>query len=334
MGTFTIESRFSSAKLRSLFRRIRNPPVHVAQRGLVHLRGQVTGHGERLSAGENDVFGEDAGGEREEEREEKREFHGRGDGDRNSRRQIARPATRKLLPSGLLLHMKTSLPFVFALLGSFTLPLAAEDAKPLLNQPGKVIAEPSFKEPVAAPWSIGKGTWTAADGVITAADVPEEKHIPVLHLATGPTPLIWECEFKFNAGKSFLVGCDGQSHHCGRVVIGPKSFKVCEDSTEVKGKTPSHTLSEIAVDLKPDEWHKVRVEFANDELAARLDGQDLIGQDPHLTMPKVRWWFAAAQGVQIRNVHITEGQPISPAPAPNHPPAVPTPAAPDAAPAK
>jgi hypothetical protein len=231
--------------------------------------------------------------------------------------------------------MKVSLPvFVLLFSGFLALPLVAEDAKPLLNQPGKVIAEPSFKEPVAAPWSVGKGTWTPENGVITAADVPEEKHIPVLHIATGPTPLIWECEFKFNAGKSFLVGCDGASHHCGRVVIGPKSFKVCEDSTEVKGKVPSHTLSETAVDLKSDDWHKVRVEFANDELAASLDGTELIGQDPHLTMPKVRWWFAAASGVQIRNVHITEGTPISPAPAPNHPPAAtPAPAA-AAAPAK
>ncbi len=69
------------------------------------------------------------------------------------------------------------------------------------------------------------------------------------------------------------------------------------------------------------------MEYANDELAARLDGQDLIGQDPHLTMPKARWWFAAANGVQIRNVHITEGTPITPPPAPNHlPAATPAPA--------
>ena len=202
------------------------------------------------------------------------------------------------------------LPCLFALLSTLPLSLLAEDAKPLLNQPGKVIAEPTFKDPVAPPWSVGKGAWTPADGVITAAAITAENHIPVLHLATGPTPLIWECEFKFNAGRSFLVGCDGASHHCGRVIIGPKSFKVCEDSTEVKGKTPSHTLSETTVDLKPDEWHKVRVEYANDELAARLDDKDLIGQDPHLTMPKVRWWFAAQQGVEVRNVRVTEGEPI------------------------
>ncbi|HSI15144.1 MAG TPA: hypothetical protein VK961_24030 [Chthoniobacter sp.] len=212
--------------------------------------------------------------------------------------------------------MKSLLPIAFALLGALALPLCAEDAKPLLNAPGKVIAAPDFKQPLGPEWVLttGKGTWTPADGILSVTNIPEQNHIPVLHLTTGPTPLIWECEFKFNNGKSFLVGCDAQKH-VGRVVIGPKSFKIAEDSTEVKGKVPSHTLSETPVDLKPDAWHKLRVEYAGDQIAARLDGQDIIGQNAYLATPKVRWWFAAADTVQIRNVKITEGTPIAPAPA-------------------
>jgi hypothetical protein len=209
--------------------------------------------------------------------------------------------------------MKSTLPLAFALLAALALPLFAEDAKPLLNQPGKVISAPDLKGPLGPEWvaTTGKGKWTPADGVLNVTNIPEQNHIPVLHLTTGPTPLIWECQFKFNNGKSFLVGCDGAAKHCGRVVIGPKNFKVCEDSTEVKGKTPSHTLNEAPVDLKSDDWHTLRVEYAGDQLAARLDGKELTGQDPHLATPKVRWWFAAADSVQIRNVKVTEGQPIA-----------------------
>lgn len=208
--------------------------------------------------------------------------------------------------------MKSLLPLAVALLGALALPLSAEDAKPLLNNPGKVISAPDFKQPLGPEWVLttGKGTWTPADGILSVTNIPEQNHIPVLHLTTGPTPLIWECEFKFNNGKSFLVGCDGQKH-IGRVIIGPKSFKIAEDSTEVKGKVPSHTLSETAVDLKPDAWHKLRVEYAGNQIAARLDGQDLTGQNDYLATPKVRWWFAAADTVQIRNVKVTEGQPIA-----------------------
>jgi hypothetical protein len=200
--------------------------------------------------------------------------------------------------------MKSSLPLALAFLA---LPLCAEDAKPLLDKPGKVISAPGFKQPLGPEWSVAKGKWEPADGVLNVTNIPDQKHIPVLHLATGPTPLIWECEFKFNNGKSFLVGCDAQKH-VGRVVIAPKSFKIAEDTA-----APSHTINETAVDLKLDDWHKLRVEYAGNQLAARLDGQDLTAQHEYLATPKVRWWFAAADSVQIRNVKITEGQPIAPA---------------------
>jgi len=207
--------------------------------------------------------------------------------------------------------MKSFLLSVFALLASLALPSLADEAKPLLNQPGKTISAPDLKEPLGSEWSIAKGKWELADGILAVTNIPDQNHIPVLHLATGPTPLIWECEFKFNNGKAFLVGCDAAAKHCGRVVIAPKSFKIAEDSTEVKGKTPSDTLKETTVDLKSGDWHTLRVEYAGDQLAARLDGQDLTAQHPYLATPKVRWWFAAADGVQIRNVRVTEGQPIA-----------------------
>jgi hypothetical protein len=78
----------------------------------------------------------------------------------------------------------------------------------------------------------------------------------------------------------------------------------------VKGKVPSHTLVETPVDLKADDWHTLRVDYAGDQMAARLDGKDLFAEHAYLATPKVRWWFAAADGVQIRNVRVTEGLPI------------------------
>jgi hypothetical protein len=217
---------------------------------------------------------------------------------------------------GLFLRMKSILPLTFALLSVLSLPLFAEDAKPLLNKPGRVISAPDFKQPLGPEWSVAKGKWEPADGVLTATNIPEEKHIPVLHLTTGPTPLIWECEFKFNKGASFLVGCDAQKH-VGRVVIGPKSLKIAEDTA-----APSKTVNETAVDLNPDEWHKLRVEYAGNQIAARIederftarhdfDDKELTAQHDYFATPKTRWWFAAADTVQIRNVKVTEGEPIA-----------------------
>jgi hypothetical protein len=197
-----------------------------------------------------------------------------------------------------------------AILFPFAASLRADDAAPLLDRPGNVLSQPDFKQPLGKEWSVGKGKWEPADGVITATEIPEEHHVPVLHLATGPVPIVLECEFRYNTGKIFYVGFDSAGKHCGRVVMTPKKVTLCEDSTEVKGKTPSHVLAEMAVDLKPDEWQKLRVDYAGEKLAIRLNGQELRAEHPFLGTPKARWWFAAASTEQVRNVRVTEGQPI------------------------
>jgi len=206
--------------------------------------------------------------------------------------------------------MNPTLACCLAIILPFTGSLRADDAAPLLNKPGKIISEPDFKQPLGKEWSMGKGKWDVVDGVLYVTDIPEEKHIPVLHLATGPVPVVLECEFRYNEGKGFLVGFDGAARHCGRVVINPKKVTLCEDSTEVKGKTPSHVLAEMPEDLKSDDWQKLRVEYAGEKLAIRLNGQELRAEHPYLGMPKVRWWFAAQQGVEVRNVRVTEGEPV------------------------
>lgn len=186
--------------------------------------------------------------------------------------------------------------------------LFAGDA-PLFNKPGKLITQPDFTKPLGSEWSVAKGKWEPANGVLTATDLPEEKHAAVLHLATGPANLIFECEFKFDSAKIFYVGCDSDKH-VGRVVITPKNAKIAEDSTEVKGKTPSHTLVEAAVDLKPTDWQHLRVESAGDRIVARLNDKELPAQHPYLATPKKRWWFAVGGGTaQIRNVKVSEGAP-------------------------
>lgn len=189
--------------------------------------------------------------------------------------------------------------------------LRADDAKPMLVQAGKVISAPDFKQPLGPEWSVAKGTWEPKDGVLTVTDIPDQHHVPVLHLKTGPTSLVWECEFRLNSGKIFYVGCDG-AKHIGRIVIMPKSIKVCEDSTENKAtKTPSHTLAEKPVDLKDGEWQKLRVEYTGDQMTARLNDVEVKGQDEHLAAPKVQWWFAAGNTAEVRNVKISEGQPLT-----------------------
>lgn len=189
------------------------------------------------------------------------------------------------------------------------MPFTAQ-ADDILVHPGNVITQPELRQPLGPEWSVAKGKWTPADGVLTAVEIADEKHVSVLHLKTGPVNLVIDCEFRFNGGKIFYVGCDGKGH-VGRLVITEKAAKLAEDSMEGPGKRGSHVLAETKVELKQGEWQKLHVEYAGDQMAARLNGQEMEVQHEYLATPKVRWWFAAGgDNVQIRNIRFSEGVPV------------------------
>ena len=185
----------------------------------------------------------------------------------------------------------------------------ADDAKPLFIAAGKLIAQPDLKSPLGPEWWVAKGTWQAKDGVLTGTIIAEENHAAVLQLATKAPEVVWECEFRLRDAKVFYVGFDGADHHVGRVIVTPAKAKLCEDSTEVKGVSPVHTLTETAVELKPDDWQHLRVEQTGEKLAARLNDVELQAEHPYLSTPKTRWWFAVGGGTaEMRNVRVSEGK--------------------------
>ena len=77
----------------------------------------------------------------------------------------------------------------------------------------------------------------------------------------------------------------------GRIVITPKAIQVRDDSTEVKGKTPSTLLATAKLDLKQGTWHKLRYEWSGERMAAKLDDVSVEGSNANLAKNKIRWWF-------------------------------------------
>lgn len=62
--------------------------------------------------------------------------------------------------------------------------VSAEKALPLPETPPS-IAEPDFKAPLDESFSVACGEWAPLDDEITAVNLPEQKHIPVLHHLVG-----------------------------------------------------------------------------------------------------------------------------------------------------
>ena len=176
----------------------------------------------------------------------------------------------------------------------------AQETKPLLHDHAlPVLAMPDFKTPLDASFSIAKGKWTPQDGVLSVLDLPEQKHIPVLHHKVGLASATIEVEFLIEGPGSFLVGCDS-SKHVGRVVVAGGGLSIAEDSA-----TPSHTIARLPMTVKVGEWHKLRVEWQGDQMAANLDGQELKAQHPYFATPKARSWLAAGKSVKVRNLKIS-----------------------------
>lgn len=193
------------------------------------------------------------------------------------------------------------LPALIALLSlTIAAPVFAQADKPLLHDHAlPVVAAPNFAEPLDAAFAGVKGKWIPEKGVLSIVDIPEEKHIPVLHHKVGLAGAVVEVEFRFDGPGSFLVGCDSDKH-IGRVVINATGLSIAEDSVK-----PSHTIAKLPLTVKEGEWHQLRVEWKGDQMAARLDGKELRAQHAFLATPKSRSWLAAGQNVKVRNLKIS-----------------------------
>jgi hypothetical protein len=182
---------------------------------------------------------------------------------------------------------------------AFAETIFSQEDKSLLNETAlPLISAPSFAESLGASFVTAKGQWIPADGALSVVDIPKEKHIPVLHHKVGLASAVIELEFRWDGTGSFLVGCDSDKH-IGRVVINAKGLSIAEDSVK-----PSHTIAKLPLAVKQGEWHKLRVEWKGDQMAARLDGLELRAQHSFLATEKLRSWLAASHLVKIRNLKI------------------------------
>jgi hypothetical protein len=173
------------------------------------------------------------------------------------------------------------------------------DLKPLLNdKPLPAVAAPTLKEPLSAEWSQAKGKWTPDNGVLHMVEIPEDKHVPVLHHKVGLSAAVIELDFKQDAAGAFYVGCDSDKH-VGRVVVLGGSVVIQEDSAKA-----SHTVASLKYNAKVGEWHHLRVEWKDDQMACNIDGQELKAQHAYFATAKKRSWLAGSKTADVKNLTI------------------------------
>jgi hypothetical protein len=194
--------------------------------------------------------------------------------------------------------MKTTLLTVLLLIASVA--VADQSQPPAKEAERPLISAPSFEEPLDSSFSVAKGSWTPADGILTAAEIPADKHVAVLHHNVGLRSAVIECEFRLDGSPQFLVGCDGKKVHVGRVVIKATGVDIAEDSVK-----PSHVIATLKMPVAANQWHQLRVEWTQDEMIATLDGQTVRAKHEYFATPKSRSWLAVPKSkAEIRKFTI------------------------------
>jgi hypothetical protein len=192
----------------------------------------------------------------------------------------------------------------FALIGvisCFSAKALAADAE--LAKPGKELAADNFaRDDMKPKWRVGKGSWTVKDGVVTVAELPEDKHGAYAYIQPSFVFKDIVCEFSVKLDGARAVNLmvndskykESHAGHilkatilAGKVNLADYKFGAMkneifekmkdEKTTAEEKKKLRDSIKDKSADFKvagdPAAWHQVRVEIVGDEMLVDVDGK-------------------------------------------------------------
>ena len=188
---------------------------------------------------------------------------------------------------------------------------AADTPDNLLAIPGKILYQNELSGEVAAPLRVSKGKWEAVEGVLRGSEVTADDHAAVLKLAAPFKDAVFEYEVRFvGEGKATSLSINDSKDHVCRVSLSPTSVTVQKDDHDHEGPDVAEVFHRLKADLKPGEWHKVRLEMVGNEMLGRCD--DIVGFGSHelIGTTKASFGFTVSgESVEFRNLRVYEAKP-------------------------
>lgn len=181
----------------------------------------------------------------------------------------------------------------------------ADDA--LLAVPGKVILDAKLNTGLAAPFKAAKGKWEVSDDALRGSELEADKHGAVMRATQELADFIIEVEVKLDGARSTTLTVNAKKDHMARIVINPSSVTVQRDDNDHEGPDKAVVFHRVAADIKPGEWHKVRMEMVGDTLLGKVDG--IVGWGSSELFKQARFnpgVTVAGQSVLFRNFKIME----------------------------
>src|SRR5579862_630231 len=190
----------------------------------------------------------------------------------------------------------TKLAWMVAVLGMVP---SAGEAGPAV--PGKLLFEDDFARPELAPkWKVGKGSFEVKDGVVTASEIPEDKHGAYAYVQ--PKFQFKDVVVEFSAKLEGSRAChlmvndstykEAHAGHIlrasllpGKVDLADYKFGAMRNEYFDKMKdpgTPDEDKKRLRESIKDKgavwkteadlaQWHKIRVEILGDEMFVSID---------------------------------------------------------------
>lgn len=193
------------------------------------------------------------------------------------------------------------------LLSLTTITARADDSKPLLAVPGKIIVEAKLDGAPGAPWRAAKGKWEAADGAMRGSELIEDKHGAVLRIPNQMQDFSIEYEFKFDGARSTSLSINAVKDHMARIMITPKSITIQRDDNDHEGPDKAIVFARFPADFQPGTWHKVRLDMVGDKMYGQVDDLAAWGASELFTAPKASPGFTVGgQSVCFRRFVLRE----------------------------
>jgi hypothetical protein len=217
-------------------------------------------------------------------------------------------------------------------------------SQPILAQRGKLLFEDDFARAEMPPkWRLGKGAWSINDGVVVAAEKPEDNHGAYAYVEPRfpYKDIVAEFSVKFEGATGCHLMMEDNTYklaHAGHIIratITPTTANVADSKfgsmkNEIfeKMKDPQTTPSEkkqiqasikdksatfrIALDL--GKWYQARVEVVGDEMLVSVDNQPVAyikSEGVDHPIKNMIGFTVGGQTAQLDNLKVWEATPRS-----------------------
>src|SRR5258708_26510513 len=169
--------------------------------------------------------------------------------------------------------------------------------------PGKQLFDDDFARSDMAPkWKVGKGSFTVKDGIVTVAEIREDKHGAYAYVQPKFTfkDIIVEYSAKLDGSRACHLMINDSNYkesHAGHILratlnpgkvdLADYKFGAMKNDIFDKMKDPATTDDEkkklresikdksaaFKVDADLSQWHQIRVEIVGDEMLVSIDGK-------------------------------------------------------------